>query len=587
MGYPPTLAEAAFIGPTTNIVSRVEIYESDGSTRWRNGDLDDRLIDGSITVDYSRTERRAFELELDNSDFALEHSPGEFWYDKILKIFTGVEYDDFEITTSYVYNKNLCTNPQAANASTSYSVNYGGGSGSAARITTAGSPIGNTAYEMTWSTAPNTTSAGVYWIHPTGTFLVDDTKKYSCRAFGRATGYTPQVRFIVFFYDESGLLQATDNDVQVLPDGQWVSLVAENLTPPAGTTRILVGVYHNNTSSGVGSGDKLAITGVVIEEGETCRRFFDGETLDFGNRQYYWDGTANASTSTEQIEVTSEVPVHQTWDTQLGEFLIDSIAESHFPYTMKVTGRDQTKKCLTSKFTVATAYASGTAIETAIQAIASAAGVSKFLFPITGHSLGKDYAFERGNTRWDAMNQIAASFGYDLYFDTDGYLVLQEQQDPVTAPLSHTLSTGSYGNLVGYEKKTTDTRIYNNVVVTGESQDINVPPVYAVATNTEPSSPTNIEKLGDRVYQYTSSFIVSTAQAQDVADKFLKLHSLEQFDLNFSSISAPWLDVGTIVEFDDPRPAAGQPTRFLLDSLTIPLGLDAMSGTAKRVTVVG
>lgn len=587
MAVPPAIAEAAFLGPVSNLVRRVEIYESDGVTRWLDGAEDNRLMGGNVTVDYSREARRAFELELDNSDHGLENTPGQFWYDKVIKIFTGVEYDDFEITTSYVYNKNLCTNPKAANASTSYSVNYGGGTGTAARITNAGSPIGNTAYEMTWSTAPTNTSAGVYWIHPTGAFLVDDTKKYSCRALVRATGYTPQVRFIVFFYNESGLIQATDNDVQVLPDGQWVSLVAENLTPPAGTTRILVGVYHNNTSSGAASGDKLAITGIIIEENTVCRRFFDGATLDFGNRQYYWDGTANASTSTEQIEVTTKVPVHQTWETQIGEFLIDTIKESHFPFTIKVSGRDNTKKCLSSKFVVATAYATGTAIEAAIQAIATAAGVTKFLFPLTGHNLGTNYVFERGNNRWDAMTQIATSFGYDLYFDSQGYLVLEEQQDPISAPLAHTLSTGTWGNLVTYDKSTTDTRIYNHIVVTGETQDINVPPVWAEATNTEPSSPTNITKLGDRVYQYTSSFIVTTQQAQDVADKFLQIHSLEQFDLNFAAITAPWLEVGTIIQFDDPRPSAGQPTRFLLSSLTIPLGLDAMSGTAKRVSVVG
>jgi hypothetical protein len=174
-----------------------------------------------------------------------------------------------------------------------------------------------------------------------------------------------------------------------------------------------------------------------------------------------------------------------------------------------------------------------------------------------------------------------------LFFDAQGYLVMREYLDPVTAPLSYTLETGVFGNLVTYNKTVNDTRIYNHIVVTGESNDPDIIPVSAEATNTEPSSPTRVDKIGDRVYQYTSSFITTTLQAQDVADKFLQIHALEEFDLIFSSIALPWLEVGEIVEFEDPRPSAGQPTRFLLSSLNLPLDLGAMSGNAKRVSVVG
>lgn len=369
---PPVLAEAAFLSPASDLTRRVEIYESDGVTLWND---EDRLIDGSVSVDASRDERRSFDLQLDNSDFGLVHSPDALWYDKIFKIYSGIRYR------------------------------------------------------------------------------------------------------------ENGAVKS--------------------------------------------------------------------------------------------------------WETQIGEFMIDSVSESYFPYVVKVTGRDYTKKCLVSKFTAATSFAKNSSIESVIKTIALNAGVTKFLFPLTGKTLGATYMFERGVARWEAMKEIADAYGYELFFDAQGYLVLREYADPVLSPLSYTFETGQFGNLASYEKSLNDSRIYNHVVVTGESSDSETIPVSATAKNTTATSPTRIAKLGDRVYQYTSSFITTTQQAQDVANKFLKIHALEEFDLNFDAIALPWLEASEIVEFVDPRPAPEQPTRFLLSSLTLPLGLGAMGGNAKRVSIVG
>lgn len=373
MAAPPVAAEAAFLGSVSSLTRRVEIYQSDGTTLWMD---DDRLIDGSVSVDYSRDERRSFDLTLDNSDFGIIHSPNGLWYDKIFKIYSGINYRD---------------------------------------------------------------------------------------SFG----------------------------------------------------------------------------------------------------------------------------VWQSWECQIGEFLIDSVSQAHFPYTVKVAGRDYTKKLLVSKFTQATSFPKGQAIETTIKTIALNAGITKFLLPLTGKNLGTVTLFERGTSRWEAMKGIADAFGYELYFDAQGYLVLKEYADPVLSPLSYSFSTGPLGNLAGYEKSLNDTRLYNHIVVTGESSDSDTIPVSAEAKNTLSTSPTNISKIGDRVYQYTSSFITTTAQAQDVANKFLKIYALEEFDLNFEAIALPWLEAGSIVEFIDPRPAPDQPTRFLLSSLNLPLGLGAMSANAKRVSIVG
>jgi len=370
----PALAEAAFLAPVTRHTRRTDIYLSDGTTEWLH---DAPVIDGSVSVDYGRDERRALDITFDNIDGVVSYSPTGFWYDKIIKCFRGVEY-----------------------------------------------------------------------------------------------------------YDTSAL--------------SWKS-----------------------------------------------------------------------------------------WETQIGAFMIDTLKESNFPTTVSVSGRDYTKKMLTSKFVVMTTFAQGSSLDTTIKNIALTAGIpnSQTLIPATGKTLGTDFIFDRGISKWEAAKQIADAYGFELYFDAFGILTMRTYLDPVTSPLSYTFFTGEDGNLVTYEKSISDTRLYNHVVVSGESTD--TLPVWAEARNDNPDSPTSIGRIGDRLYQYVSSFITTTAQAQDVADRFLGIHSLQEYDFNFSSLMLPWLEVGEVIEFIDPKTEETQPDRFLMDTLTIPLALGPMSGTGKRVTVLG
>ena len=273
------------------------------------------------------------------------------------------------------------------------------------------------------------------------------------------------------------------------------------------------------------------------------------------------------------------------YDFPLGEFVVDSISEPHFPNVMDLSGRDCTKKCLLSKFTTTTTFAGGSSPEYLIRTVALNAGIEKFILPVTGLTVTGDTSFEKGVDRWTAMDQIATAYNFHLFFDAQGYLVMDENQDPLTSPLVHAFTTGPGGNLVSYTKSTNDSRIYNHVSVTGDSSDADVIPVHAEALNTEPSSPTRISEIGDRLYEYDSSFITTTEQAQAVTDSFLQVHALEEYNLDFGAIAAPWLEVGGIVTFADPVLATT--VRMLLSSLTIPLGPGAMSGVGKRVLKVG
>lgn len=273
------------------------------------------------------------------------------------------------------------------------------------------------------------------------------------------------------------------------------------------------------------------------------------------------------------------------WLPQIGEFIIDQIESQNFPHTVAVKGRDYTAKLLEDEFGQATTFVTGTLLEVIIRAIAVNGQIVKMTIPATGISLGKDFSFEAGTSRWKAMTDLAIAYGYELFFDANGYLVMREFRDPVLSPLSFTFGTGASGTLANYTKIANQTRLYNAVDVLGQASDR--PPVFATAENQNPSSPTSIGRLRRRkVFRYTSPFIDTTAQAQDVANKFLAIHGLESYELTMGSIVLPWLEASDIVGFDDPAPNLGDPTRFLLSDFTIPLSLTPMSSRGRRVQVV-
>lgn len=281
----------------------------------------------------------------------------------------------------------------------------------------------------------------------------------------------------------------------------------------------------------------------------------------------------------------------QEWETQIGEFMIDSISEDYFPDEIKITGRDYAKKCLVSKIENSMQFPQHTAIETIIRALAANAGVTKFALPYTGQGYARDVAFERGLERWKVIKELADSIGYEVYFTGDGYLTMRPYGDPVMSPLRWVFRPGELdGTLVKYSRSTNDSRIKNHIIVVGANiTDLNgfTQTVHAEAKNEDPDSPTRIARIGDRADFYESEYITDPLQAAAIATQRLRVSALEEYQVDFDSVIIPWLDAGDIVDIHDDEAGDYVPRRFLLTNFSFPLSLQAMSATARRVTMAG
>jgi len=278
------------------------------------------------------------------------------------------------------------------------------------------------------------------------------------------------------------------------------------------------------------------------------------------------------------------------WECQMGEFRIDKIDTNIRNSQVKVSGRDSWKKLATSKLTQSVSFPAGTYLYDLVRALAANAGITKLKIPYTNRTIGTRMDLERGTERGEVIKQAANANNYDVYFDNEGYLVMEEFADPSTSPVEMTFQTGAEGNIVDYDKSINDSRLYNHIVVYGDRESVEggdiLMPYFGEAINEDATSPTSVQRIGDRQYSFASSFFTSDQQCQDYANSLLRIHSLETYEINWSSLYYAHLDVGRVVDVLEPDLGLLTTSRFLLDTINFPLNLGPMSATGKRVLIV-
>ena len=279
------------------------------------------------------------------------------------------------------------------------------------------------------------------------------------------------------------------------------------------------------------------------------------------------------------------VTAQGTWETCLGTFLIDQIDRDSHENLMDLNMRDFSKK-LSYPIPYPVGWPINTPIEDIITDLAVGGGISpsKIDVPITTSFIEEDRTFSSGSSRMKAAYDLATAHGYDLYFDADGVLVMEEFTDPHTSQPQYTFQVGADSNLSEIKRNISDALIFNHIAVEGETPG--GVPVWGEAFNYNPTSPTRIQRLGFRTKQVKNSWVVSNTQATEVAEQILLYSSLERYEADLMSLVIPWLDVGITVNFDDPSAAPGDPTRFLMSQLEINLDLSPAKARVGRVTSV-
>lgn len=578
-GIPPELVQRAFLAPITEITRRVEIHEADGETPWRPELWPRVLVGGTISVDMTRDERRSVDVELDNTDGALDPEAGGFWYDKVLKVFYGVRLYERERDPRVVI-------VEETNAP---------GQGLALKALLAGAGIDTTLFDPL---IVRYDQVAEFDVVVSISSTVPTKRTLLLEAFERG-------KSVITFAPAATAAELPDHIQAVAPTVAWAERrafakldVPDRVAGGWDGTWVLAGPGSYRPITAVAPGALALLESAADERGPDI-----AAVLAFGVDGQGWmhcnaaDLTAARFTARRDdfgrflgavVRRLDYVDVGDHWETQLGEFVADSIEDAdEFGDRIRFAGRDYTARCMLSKLSKATMFTATEPIEAVIAAVAANAGVRKISLPITTKTLGKDMTWEADVERWRIIADVALAGNYEIYFTPTGVLTMREQQDPLLTPASLKLTTGDGGNLVSRSAKTSGGQIFNHVVVVGESSDSTVPLVFGEAINNDPASPTSVDRIGQRTKRISSALVTTDAQALDLARTMLSVSALEEFEMSFTAVLLPWIEPGEIVEMVDPDGEYWGPSRYLLSTLSLPLDLGPMSGTAKRVMKVG
>jgi hypothetical protein len=565
IGYPAVVKQAIDRGQVQQITRRVEVLESDGETYWNNG-LGDRLVDGSVNLAYGDAERRSLDITFRNDDNLLRSTPNGFWYDKIIKVYRGVKY-----------------NPNVVTPTVAIIEAVNGLSGSGALIS-----------YLARLGLPGAVYKG------DGTLSLDDLMQYDIIVSWKGTAASTQGSLLQELYNRGRnvVTISVANTAAVVPhlasvtnktDDWGISQMPNPTSLGAGwTTEGVGGSVAGTAAAAVGAG-AVAVARWLMNDATYA---ITASVAINGNDGKWFDLHLPALGSTNTRQLFANVvgwfkEDYGNWEAQLGEFAIDGISNPYFPSQVKVTARDYVKKCANSKIEQAMTFSSTTTVETLITALAANAGIKKFRLVSMPEMIGSAMSFDRGTPRWDVMVAAAKTQGYEIFFDQEGYLTTRPYLDPTLSPENYVFKTGVEGNLASIDRAVNDSRIYNHIAVYGDpaSSETRMP-YFGEAKNTNPASPTRISRIGDRFYSFASTFFTSQMQTETYAKRLLGIHALESFELSFQAINYPWLEVGEIARVEDPKAVATDPTKYLVDTGTIPLGLGPMSFTGKRVLLV-
>lgn len=553
----------------THVTRRVEIFEADGVTPfYPNGSDEDkfRLIGGSVNIDGGRAERRGLDITLDNVDNLLRpNSDRGFWYDKIIKPWRGVRYASVDYTPRI-----LIIEAESYAEALKWKVLLG--------------QLGFKRVDINLNATSLSHLSGYGIICADGGANAITKGTLLSAAF--AAGFNIFTRGLKNGVDELPWVTGETNitnaaQLQIVPRtvdtplaGGW-STESEGAATATGITSL------DATGVGVATSLNNSVTHFTASIKATdAARWFDYKPRGVGTQaKALW---VNA------LKWLWNYTPYVEWETPLGLFQIDGFKTQNFPNQIGVTARDFTKKCLKSKIRENMSFDENTKVSDFVIALAANAGITRIAIPSSSAVIGTKIDATRGTERWALMSQAASLIKNDLYFDLEGYLRMTPWADPTLGSPVASFKTGKQGNLASFDRSSSDDRIYNHIVVTGtpNSEEPEALGYFAEARNTNPASPTNINRLGERSYFYTSSFFTSNAQCQAHANALLGQTAFEQYELNMAHFVYPWMDANVVVDFQEPDALETDPTRFLATNMTVPLDLSMMQSGAKRVVFI-
>jgi hypothetical protein len=259
----------------------------------------------------------------------------------------------------------------------------------------------------------------------------------------------------------------------------------------------------------------------------------------------------------------------------IGTFLIDhadTVVERNMSMVV-LSGSDLWKKMAKSIFARPKSWDAGTQLVTVIKEIADAAGVTRFVDdlrddrPANARDLNKKFSVEQGDNRGEAIQRLAKAYGLDVYFDPLGRLVIADYRSPEDTQTVWTFDPDQNRMMLSVRATYKDDNLYNSVLVIGTGGK---DPVIATKKDTDPTSVTNIDRIGERVLKYETDDISTQDAANESARTLFYKNILLTEDIALDAICNPALDGNDVIAVREGE-FAKLNGRYRVRGLTVPL----------------
>lgn len=251
-------------------------------------------------------------------------------------------------------------------------------------------------------------------------------------------------------------------------------------------------------------------------------------------------------------------------------------------------GYDRSRTVQRDRFTEPYTIAEGTNIIQAIQDIL-ARTFDNLTYDATATTLTATapMVYDTSNDPWQAVSDLAAGIGCEIYFDPTGNVVIAPPVDVDHLPAPDwDFVEGEGCQMLGLNVVYTDEPGFNGVVLTGESTGDEAPPVRSVVWDEEPTSPTyHLGPYGEVPLFVTNSIVSTQADADSVATATLNSTIGITSQLSVTALVNPALDANDTVQVT--RAKSGIAGKYAIDSVTIPMQAAETAEItlrAKRVT---
>ena len=259
-----------------------------------------------------------------------------------------------------------------------------------------------------------------------------------------------------------------------------------------------------------------------------------------------------------------------------GTFLIDSadVIVERSMSMVTLSGSDLWKKFGKSAFPKAKSWADGTSINSIIASVADAAGITVLnLDPLLDRAsadrlITKTFAVERGDNRGEALARLATAHGIDIYFDVLGRLTTQDFNAPGDKAIVYHYGPDRNNNLLTVKASFTDDNLYNAVLVVGTGDKDNV--VTFRVRDTDPTSVTNVDRIGERVFIYESDSIKDVGVAETTAIRLFYKKVLINEDITLETICHPAFEGNDVINVKETE-FSGLDSNFRIKAFTVPM----------------